>query len=75
MSKYCIALPSSRFCTAYRFVHATAYSQVDDSIMCWFTTRLDEALVIDSENEAWCLRHELQVRYPLKDFTVCRIKE
>lgn len=73
MSKYCIALLPSRFCTAYKFVHATAYSQVDDSIMCWLTTRLDEALVIDSESEAWCLLHELQVRYPFKDFTIVEV--
>lgn len=43
--------------------------------MAWFTTNPDEALIIESENEARCLLHELQVRYPLKDFTVCDIKE
>ena len=75
MSKYCIVALPSCFCKAYKFVHATAYSQVDDSIMCWLATYIDEALVIDSENEARRLLHELQVRYPLKDFTVCGIKE
>ena len=75
MTRYCIAVLPSRFCVAYKFVHATAYSQVDDSIMAWFTTNPDEALIIESENEARCLLHELQVRYPLKDFTVCDIKE
>lgn len=43
--------------------------------MAWFTTSIDEALIIDGENEARCLLHELQIRYPLKDFTVCGIKE
>lgn len=75
MTRYCIAVLPSRFCVAYKFVHATAYSQVDDSIMAWFTTNPDEVLIIESENEARCLLHELQVRYPLKDFTVCDIKE
>lgn len=75
MSRYCIAVLPSRFCVAYKFVHATAYSQVDDTIMAWFTTNPDRALIIDSESEAWCLLHELQVRYPLKDFMVYGIKE
>lgn len=34
-----------------------------------------EALIIDGENEVRCLPYGLQVRYPLKDFTVCDIKE
>lgn len=34
-----------------------------------------EALIIDGENEVRCLLYELQVRYPLKDFTVCDIEE
>lgn len=42
--------------------------------MAWFTTNPDEALIIDGESEARCLLHELQIRYPLKDFTVWRIK-
>lgn len=75
MTRYCIAVMPSRFCVAYRFVHATAYSQVDDSIVAWLTDKLDEALIIDSENDARCLLYELQIRYPLKDFTVCCIKE
>lgn len=75
MSRYCIAVLPSRFCVAYKFVHATAYSQVDGSIMAWFTVNPDEALIIDGENEVRCLLYELQVRYPLKDFTVCDIKE
>lgn len=75
MTKYCIAVPPSHFCVTYNFVHATAYSQVDDSIRAWFTTNLDEALIIDSENEARCLLHELQVRYPFTHFTVWDIKE
>ena len=75
MTKYCIAVLSSHFCVAYKFVHATAYSQVDDSIMAWFTTNPNEALIIDSENEVRCLLHELQLRYPFTDFMVWEIKE
>lgn len=75
MTKYCIAVMPSRFCVAYKFVHATAYSQVDGSIMAWFTTNPDEALIIEGENEARCLLHELRVRYPLTEFTVWDIKE
>lgn len=43
--------------------------------MVWFTADINEALIIDDENEARCLLHEMQIRYPLKDFTVCAIKE
>lgn len=43
--------------------------------MAWFTANPDEALIIDGENEVRCLLYGLQVRYPLKDFTVCDIKE
>lgn len=43
--------------------------------MAWFTANPDEALIIDGENEVRCLLYELQVRYPIKDFTVCDIKE
>ena len=75
MTKYCIAVPPSRFCAAYKFVHATAYSQVDGSIMAWFTTNPDEALIIDSESEARRLLHKLQVRYPLTDFMAWTLKE
>lgn len=75
MTKYCIAVLPSRFCVAYKFVHATAYSQIDDSIMAWFTTNPDEALIIDSESEVRRLLHDLQVRYPFTDFTVWDIKE
>ena len=72
MSRHCIAVLPSRFCVAYKFVHATAYSQVDGSIMAWFTTNPDEALIIGGENEVRCL---LQVRYPLRDFAVWDIEE
>ena len=75
MSRHCIAVLPSRFCAAYKFVHATAYSQVDGSIMAWFTVNPDEALIIDGENEVRCLLHELQVRYPLGDFAVWDIEE
>ena len=75
MGRHCIAVPPSRFRAAYKFVHATAYSQVDDSIMAWFTADPDEALVIDGENEVRCLLHELQARYPLRDFAVWDIEE
>lgn len=75
MSRHCIAVLPSRFCVAYKFVHATAYSQVDGSIMAWFTINPDEALIIDGENEVRCLPHELQVRYPLVDFAVWDIEE
>lgn len=75
MTKYCIAVLPSRFCVAYKFVHATAYSQVDDSIMAWFTTNPDEAMIIDSESEARCLLYELQVRYPLTTFMAWALKE
>ena len=75
MSRHCIVVLPSRFCVAYKFVHATAYSQVDDSIMAWFTTNPDEALIIGGENEVRCLLHELQVRYPLRDFAVWDIEE
>lgn len=75
MTRYCIVVLPSRFCCAYRFAHATAHSPVDGSIMGWFTARIDEALIIDGENEVRCLLHGLQIRYPLKDFTVCGIKE
>lgn len=75
MTKYCIAVLPSRFCAAYKFVHATAYSQVDGSIMAWFTTNPDEALIIDGESEVRCLLHELRVRYPFTDFAVWDIKE
>ena len=75
MTKYCIAVLHSCFCAAYKFVHATPYSQVDDGIMAWFTANPDEALIIDSENEVRRLLHGLQVRYPFTDFTVWDIKE
>ena len=75
MSRHCIAVLPSRFCVAYKFVHATAYSQVDGSIMAWFNANPNEALIIDGENEVRCLLHELRVRYPLRDFTVWDIEE
>lgn len=75
MTRYCITVLPSRFCVAYKFVHAIAHSQVDGSIMAWFTTNPDEALIIESENEVRCLLHELQVRYQFTDFAVWDIKE
>lgn len=75
MSRHCIVVLPSRFCVAYKFVHATAYSQVDGSIMAWFTSNPNEALIIDGENEVRCLLHELRVRYPDTDFMVWDIEE
>jgi hypothetical protein len=43
--------------------------------MAWFTANPDEALIIDSENEVRRLLHELQVRYPFRDFAVWDIEE
>lgn len=74
MGRYVIAVQPTRFCYRHKFVLATAYSQVDDCIVAWLTNRLDEALIIESENEARSLLYELQIRYPFKDFEVWDIK-
>ena len=74
MTKYCIVVLPSRFCCCYRFVKAIAHSTVDGSIVAWFTDNFDEALIADTEIEAWFVHHELEVRYPHKDFAVIDVK-
>lgn len=76
MGKYrIVAVTDYRHDFGIKFVRVVEWPPVNLGMEARFTAHMDEALTVEGEDEARSLLHDLQLRYPLRDFIAIDMNE